>query len=145
MVVIPAKLKHTNIALSYLTGNCNNHPSVPGPTDEELLLIDTVSHNTGVIGIIVYQLPNCPIVYPSDPSHRGRGEDAMIAWVRPKPLLSFTNSDAHSSRMTHNGPFRLIKSAFAHTHTHTGARVASLTRTISLYPPPSPTPPMTPT
>ena len=35
----------------------------PSKTDEELLLIDTITRDTGVIGIIVYQLPNCPIVY----------------------------------------------------------------------------------
>jgi len=81
LVVVPKELKHSTIALSYLTGNCNNHPSVPDKYDEELLMIDTISHNNGVVAIIVYQLPNCPIVYPSDPEHRGRGEDAMIAWA----------------------------------------------------------------
>jgi PhoPQ-activated pathogenicity-related protein len=29
---------------------------------------------------VVYQLPNCPVVYPSDPSHKKRTEDAVIAW-----------------------------------------------------------------
>lgn len=27
------------------------------------------------------QTPNCHIVYPSDPSKKGRSEDAMIAWA----------------------------------------------------------------
>jgi len=81
LVVVPANVKHTTVSLAYLTGNCNSKPSVPGPTDEELLIVDTTSHDTGTIGIIVYQLPNCPIIYPSDPSQKGRTEDSMIAWA----------------------------------------------------------------
>jgi PhoPQ-activated pathogenicity-related protein len=83
IVVVPSKVQHKNMSVAYLTGNCNEAPvGIPGKTDEELLLIDTISHDTGVVGIIVYQLPNCHIVYPSDPSKKGRSEDAMIAWVR---------------------------------------------------------------
>lgn len=103
LVVVPKELKHSTIALSYLTGNCNNHPSVPDKYDEELLMIDTISHNNGVVAIIVYQLPNCPIVYPSDPEHRGRGEDAMIAWVRDACVLRaccVTQLVERSSRLT---------------------------------------------
>ena len=45
-------------------------PGVPTATDEDILVVDTVAATTGVIGIVVFQLPNCPIVYPSDPSKR---------------------------------------------------------------------------
>mmetsp|Transcript_23111 Transcript_23111/g.32621 ORF Transcript_23111/g.32621 Transcript_23111/m.32621 type:complete len:520 (-) Transcript_23111:242-1801(-) len=81
VVIVPKKLKVQNLGMTYLTGNCNKNPSVPTATDEDILVVDTVAATTGVIGIVVFQLPNCPIVYPSDPSKRGRTEDAMIAWA----------------------------------------------------------------
>jgi hypothetical protein len=34
-------------AVSYITGGCNENPGVPGKTDEELLLIDTVADFAG--------------------------------------------------------------------------------------------------
>jgi len=34
-----------------------------------------------MISITVFQVPNCHIKYPSDPSLRGRAEDAMISWA----------------------------------------------------------------
>jgi len=81
VVVVPPELRITNVSIAYLTGNCNHDPKPPGPADEELLSIDLACHNTGAIGIVVYQIPNCPLVFSSDPSHRGRGEDALIAWT----------------------------------------------------------------
>lgn len=81
VVLVPPEVKITNISVAYLTGNCNHDPKPPAPDDEELLSIDLACHNTGAIGVIVYQIPNCPLVYSSDPSKRGRGEDAMIAWT----------------------------------------------------------------
>jgi len=46
----------------------------------QILVVSEVGWTTGTIGIVVYQLPNCPIVYPSDPSQKKRTEDAVIAW-----------------------------------------------------------------
>lgn len=80
VVVVPKNVQFTNVSFAYLTGSCNANPSVPKDTDEDLLLVDEVCWATGGIGIVVYQLPNCPIVYPSDPSLKKRTEDAVIAW-----------------------------------------------------------------
>ena len=81
VVVIPKVVQFRNVSFAYLTGGCNlPAPSVPKTTDEDLLVVDEVTWATGTIGIVVYQLPNCPIVYPSDPSHKKRTEDAVIAW-----------------------------------------------------------------
>lgn len=81
IVVVPSELRLTNVSMAYLTGNCNDHPGVPGPTDEELLIGDLLSHQLGMIFMIVYQLPNCPIVYPADPLKQRRTEDAVIAFA----------------------------------------------------------------
>lgn len=36
VVLIPNVVKHRNVSMAYLTGSCNNKPSVPKPTDEEV-------------------------------------------------------------------------------------------------------------
>eukprot|EP01065_Artemidia_motanka_P051275 TRINITY_DN89_c0_g3_i2.p1 TRINITY_DN89_c0_g3~~TRINITY_DN89_c0_g3_i2.p1 ORF type:complete len:510 (+),score=210.59 TRINITY_DN89_c0_g3_i2:70-1599(+) len=81
LVVVPKNLKVTDRAFIWITGGCNEHPGVPKPTDEEPLAVDVIAESTGSIGVVLFQIPNCHIVYPSDPSHRGRSEDAMIAWA----------------------------------------------------------------
>lgn len=80
-VVIPKKVRYTNVSVSVLTGGCNENPKPPTATDEYLAVVDRLTDNTGTIGIVVYQIPNCHIVYPSDPEQKGREEDAMIAWA----------------------------------------------------------------
>merc|ERR1719387_3401366 len=87
-VVVPKKLTTLNVSMSVLNGGCNEDhfhngtgPAPPDAKDEYLALADALSHNTGAISIVVYQLPNCKIVYPSDPNKTPREEDAMIAWA----------------------------------------------------------------
>lgn len=76
----PAASKGTAIAI--MTGGCNEGPpKPPDQTDEYLLMAATVADMTGLIAVIIYQIPNCHIVYPSDPQRKGRSEDAMIAWA----------------------------------------------------------------
>ena len=57
-----------------------------------MLVVDTVAATTGVVGMVVFQIPNCPMVYPSDPEQRGRSEDAMIAWAWPDSLVDPTKN-----------------------------------------------------
>ena len=65
-----------------LTGNCNAQPLTPiDNKDEYLVLADDLAHQSGGIAIVVYQIPNCPIVYPADPLKKRRTEDAMIAFA----------------------------------------------------------------
>ena len=87
-VVVPKKLTTTNVSMAVLNGGCNEDhyhngtgPAPPDATDEYLALADALAYNTGAIAIVVYQLPNCRIVYPSDPQQTPREEDAMIAWA----------------------------------------------------------------
>ena len=79
-VVVPKTLTVTNVSIAVLTGGCVGDAD-PTLTDEYLELADKISANTGAIAVVVYQIPNCPMVYPSDPSGRKRQEDAMIAWA----------------------------------------------------------------
>jgi len=81
IVVVPRNLKYTNVSVAYLTGGCNEGSNrVPNPKkDEDLIIVDEIAHNSYSIGIVVKQLPNCHLKFASDPTHRGRTEDALLA------------------------------------------------------------------
>jgi PhoPQ-activated pathogenicity-related protein len=81
LVIVPKTVKVVDHAMIYITGNCNENPGWPKATDEEPLVMDRVLSETGSIGVVLYQIPNCHIVYPSDPTQAKRSEDAMIAWA----------------------------------------------------------------
>lgn len=80
VVVVPKHIRVRNVTMAYLTGSCNHNPSVPKADDEDIVVADSVASMTGAIAIVVFQIPNCPIIYPSDPTKKPRTEDAMIAW-----------------------------------------------------------------
>eukprot|EP00633_Aureoumbra_lagunensis_P009027 CAMPEP_0197321060 /NCGR_PEP_ID=MMETSP0891-20130614/63017_1 /TAXON_ID=44058 ORGANISM="Aureoumbra lagunensis, Strain CCMP1510" /NCGR_SAMPLE_ID=MMETSP0891 /ASSEMBLY_ACC=CAM_ASM_000534 /LENGTH=440 /DNA_ID=CAMNT_0042812729 /DNA_START=288 /DNA_END=1610 /DNA_ORIENTATION=- len=81
---------NNNYAFLYLTGNCN-FETLPDKKQEDLELVSLVSARTGLIGVVVYQIPNCPIVYSSDPSVKLRSEDAVIAWGWKEYLDNYPN------------------------------------------------------
>ena len=79
---MPSKIRITNTSLVLLTGNCNKNewPSGVDADEEYLELAGIIAELTGSVMAVVYQIPNCPIVFPSDPSATPRQEDAQIAW-----------------------------------------------------------------
>jgi PhoPQ-activated pathogenicity-related protein len=87
MVVIPKKLTITNMSTVVMTGGCNaDHgngtgPAPPTAKDEYLAVADNIAYQTGGIVVAVYQIPNCKMHFPSDPSGKAREEDALIAWA----------------------------------------------------------------
>jgi len=81
LVIVPRKVQIADSALIYITGGCNENPGMPKATDEEPLIMDRISSETGAIGVVLNQIPNCHMVYPSDPLKKPREEDAMIAWA----------------------------------------------------------------
>ena len=82
-VNIPKNLKHTNISLAYATGWCNERPDnyLPEADDEDIFTADQLAHDAQMIAITVFQIPNCHITYPSDPKHKARQEDGVLAWA----------------------------------------------------------------
>lgn len=80
-VIVPKKVTVTDSALIYITGGCNENPTTPKATDEEPLLMDRISSQSGCIGVVLNQIPNCKMVYPSDPLKKKRDEDGVIAWA----------------------------------------------------------------
>ena len=87
VVVVPKNLKYTNFSLAYATGWCNGGDDgkdtdyLPEPTDEDVFVADEFAHQSQMIAITVFQIPNCPIIYPSDPSKKHRTEDSVLAWA----------------------------------------------------------------
>ena len=53
IVVVPKDLKYTNVSTLWVTGNCNPGPHPLPHTDEDVLLMDELSHNTGVVSVVV--------------------------------------------------------------------------------------------
>ena len=105
-VVIPKDVDATQPpAVAVLTGGCNGD-SPPDASEEYLLLTSIIARRTGQVGVVVYQIPNCPIVFPSDPSKSERTEDALIARGRvpkrvaatPRPIVRETLTVPRTSR-----------------------------------------------
>ena len=84
-VVVPKVLRLTTAAISVMTGGCNeggpDGPAPPDASDEYLVVAANLASRTGAIAVVIYQIPNCHMVYPSDPTKAHRSEDAMIAWA----------------------------------------------------------------
>ena len=107
-VIVPHDLRYKHTAVAYLTGNCNEGPpKPPKSTDEELLLVSKVAAETGAITVVVWQIPNCHIRYPSDPLKMNRSEDAMIAWA----WRQYLDDPKHDPRWLPRLP--MVKAAFA--------------------------------
>ena len=81
IVIVPKNLVFRNLSLAYLTGDCNANPKVPSKTDEDVLVADEISHTTNAIGIVVFQIPNCPMYYPSVPAKRPVKDVFLAFWL----------------------------------------------------------------
>ena len=90
-VIVPKHLEVTNVSMSIMTGGCNKDVKPPSKTEEYLEVASALASRTNAIVIVIYQIPNCPITYPSDPQRRGREEDEMIAWAWREYLIGKTS------------------------------------------------------
>jgi hypothetical protein len=70
VVIVPDNVRYTTSAGLYVTGNCNDNPGVPSELDEDILVAAVLATTNGVITATLFQIPNCPIVFTSDPSVR---------------------------------------------------------------------------
>ena len=81
-VAVPRKLTYTNVSFAYITGGDNKKPNVvPGWTDQDVLEVDQLAHYSESVVIAILQIPNAPIVFPTDPEQKQRTEDAILAWA----------------------------------------------------------------
>jgi len=78
LVVVPHILTYPNVSAAYITGHCNEGQFGPGG---DLDQADEMAHQSEMVGIVVYNIPNCHYYFPSDPAHKARAEDRMISWA----------------------------------------------------------------
>lgn len=91
-VAVPATLDRTkNQATIYITGG-NNLQAPPGPDP----VLTPFAFASASVGITLYDIPNQPMTYASDPTQAVRSEDAIIAfgWAR------FLNDTTQTSYVT---------------------------------------------
>jgi len=80
-VCVPANIDKDNThAMLFVDGGKNKNFDQP-PNGVDTLIHEMCSLVPTSISAAVFQIPNQPIVFGDDPTHRGRSEDAMIAWT----------------------------------------------------------------
>ena len=71
----------------WITGNGNDNPGNPQVDDEDVLVCAVLAVDTGTPCAVLWQVPNAPIVFSSDPSKQGRSEDAAVSWTWREYML----------------------------------------------------------
>ena len=46
----------------------------------ELFLADLFAFESGLPSVVIYQIPNCRMVFADDPDQRRKHEDELLAW-----------------------------------------------------------------
>ena len=90
VVIVPDKpLKFKDIVLMYMTGGDNKGTGSPGSdpsavaSDEDVVLMAAVATRVGMVGAVLFQIPNQPCTFRADttPWRKNRTEDALIAYT----------------------------------------------------------------
>eukprot|EP01138_Halocafeteria_seosinensis_P003622 gb/GECG01003701.1/.p1 GENE.gb/GECG01003701.1/~~gb/GECG01003701.1/.p1 ORF type:complete len:514 (+),score=57.00 gb/GECG01003701.1/:1-1542(+) len=85
LIVVPDNLNKQGstgkTGMIYMTGGHNGNPGKPDNWGEDALFAASVATRTGTLAGTLFQIPNEPIVFPSDPSHKRRSEDDAVAWT----------------------------------------------------------------
>ena len=81
LVIVPEEVTSPH-AICYLIHGENGWPGgPPDSTYPDVTVADELAQRSGAIAIVVQQIPNSPVLYPSDPDQVHRKEDAIIAWA----------------------------------------------------------------
>jgi len=89
LVIIPtnASAAHMDVGMLWITGNGNDNPSNPAADDEDVLVCAVFAVETGTPCAVLWQVPNAPVVFASDPSKSSRSEDAAVSWTWREYML----------------------------------------------------------
>jgi len=95
LIVVPEKLDPTKLdhAFLWITGGANDSPPPTDPFSEDNGILSTLCVDIGVVGAALYQVPNQPIYFPSDPLNKARSEDSYIAFTWNHYLFHSNDSD----------------------------------------------------
>ena len=80
-IIVPEKLEITDQALLYLTGGDNIPQDIIQEDREDIQLASKIALNTKSIVSVMFQIPNQPIVFPTDSLRRQRKEDAIVGYT----------------------------------------------------------------
>jgi PhoPQ-activated pathogenicity-related protein len=69
IINVPKNLKFKNVSMALMTGGCNTVENwKPEPySDEDILVVDEIAHNSEAIAITIKHVPNCPMLFANDP------------------------------------------------------------------------------
>ncbi|KAJ8032858.1 Autocrine proliferation repressor protein A [Holothuria leucospilota] len=82
IVMIPDTVLYNDTAILYITGGKNRELTPPDPLkDEEAVLLSKAVVKTGMVGAILQQVPNQPIIFTGDPTNKSRSEGDIIAYT----------------------------------------------------------------
>jgi len=81
VIIVPDRLEHTDVAVLWITDGDNDKDLQPGLTNYNLLAAADLAVATGTPCISLFQIPNGPISFPSDPTQKKRVGDDLIAYT----------------------------------------------------------------
>ena len=69
IILVPKEIQHKNISTVYLSGQCKNiDQSWKSKVDEDLIVADQIAKSTSAVTVVIKQLPNCDLIFTSDPT-----------------------------------------------------------------------------
>jgi PhoPQ-activated pathogenicity-related protein len=89
VVVVPKTPKFKDSALLWITGG-HNYDGIPDITSQDLKVSSDIANVTNTVVVALFQIPNEPISFPTDPAHPGLTEDGLIAFTWAH-FINYTN------------------------------------------------------
>jgi PhoPQ-activated pathogenicity-related protein len=96
-VIVPEQLIITDQALIYLTGGDNVPSDIIREDREDIILASTIAIQTQSIVGVMFQIPNQPIIFRTDPLQKQRHEDAVVGYT----WLEFFRNTSRSEVLSH--------------------------------------------
>jgi PhoPQ-activated pathogenicity-related protein len=97
VVIVPDDLKVKDQGLLYLTGGDNVPEDIIKEDREDVILVYTMALRTHSITAAMFQIPNQPIVFRTDPIQKQRHEDAIVGYT----WLEFFRNTSRSELLSH--------------------------------------------
>jgi PhoPQ-activated pathogenicity-related protein len=92
LVCIPWILTDTTHASIWVTaGSTGQTP--PSSLEGDVLIASLMAVTSGTVSVVIWQVPNQPIVFASDPSQKQRSEDDAVAWTWLEFMQNPTQSE----------------------------------------------------
>ena len=83
VVIVPKKIQHTDFGFLWITGGNNKHGGGGGydEKNEDIIVGAYQAVHNGIVAGILFQVPNQPVLFATDPIQKQRSEDATIAFT----------------------------------------------------------------